>query len=193
MLTSVENQPCRASYNQTIRKDVEETQFVHIAKDIRTRIVSVAGRYGLGTDEVEDVTQDTILKLWTMRDNLDEYKSVEALAVRMATNLSLSKLRQRRTVTIEGMSMMDERYPLPDERLETKDNEAWLNEQIAGLPAAEYHILHLRQVERKSNKEIAAILGMETTSVATILSRARHRLLEAIRKRNKQNNTTSKI
>ena len=89
--------------------------------------------------------------------------------------------------------MMDERYPLPDERLETKDNEAWLNEQIAGLPAAEYHILHLRQVERKSNKEIAAILGMETTSVATILSRARHRLLEAIRKRNKQNNTTSKI
>lgn len=172
---------------------MEETQFVHIAKDIRTRIVSVAGRYGLGTDEVEDVTQDTILKLWTMRDNLDEYKSVEALAVRMATNLSLSKLRQRRTVTIEGMSMMDERYPLPDERLETKDNEAWLNEQIAGLPAAEYHILHLRQVERKSNKEIAAILGMETTSVATILSRARHRLLEAIRKRNKQNNTTSKI
>lgn len=135
--------------------------------------------------EAEDVAQDTMLKLWTMREELDKYRSVEALAVKMARHMCISIIRRSHTVPIDNVHMREDSSPLPDEQLESNDSEAWLDEIIAGLPAAEYRILHLRQVEHMSNGKIADILGIETTSVATILSRARHRLLDAIRQRNK--------
>jgi Sigma-70, region 4. len=42
----------------------------------------------------------------------------------------------------------------------------------------------LRQVEGRSKEEIARLLGIEVRSVATLLARARQRLLNEIRKRN---------
>ena len=65
------------------------------------------------------------------------------------------------------------------------ENEEWLRRKLDRLPSSEYQVLHLRQVERKTNREIAAILGIEVTSVATLLSRARQKLMEDIRKRKK--------
>jgi RNA polymerase sigma-70 factor (ECF subfamily) len=43
----------------------------------------------------------------------------------------------------------------------------------------------MRQVEHLSNGEIARRLGIAETSVSTLLSRARHTLLDEIRRRNK--------
>lgn len=57
---------------------------------------------------------------------------------------------------------------------------------MAGLPGTEYTVLHLRQVEGLDNKAIALRLGIEERSVATLLSRARRRLLEEIKKRRNQ-------
>ena len=64
----------------------------------------------------------------------------------------------------------------------------WLRreKQLADLPSTEYTVLHLRQVEELDNRAIAQRLGIEERSVATLLSRARRRLLEEIRKRRKQ-------
>lgn len=67
--------------------------------------------------------------------------------------------------------------------METKDNLAWLERKLQDLPSTEYALLHMRQVERLSAKEMARRLGIRETSVATLLSRARRRLLEEIRKR----------
>lgn len=60
------------------------------------------------------------------------------------------------------------RTPLTD--IEDRANDAWLQRQLSRLPSTEYEILHLRQVERKSNGEIAAILGITPQSVTTLLA-----------------------
>lgn len=44
-------------------------------------------------------------------------------------------------------------------------------------------VLRLRQVERKSAEEIAAIMGISPGSVPTLLARARHAMLEELRRR----------
>ena len=41
----------------------------------------------------------------------------------------------------------------------------------------------MRQVERKSHEEIARIVGVEKTSVSTILARARAKMLNEFKKR----------
>ena len=51
------------------------------------------------------------------------------------------------------------------------------------LPSTQYQVLHLRQVEKKSMEEIAGIIGITPASAATILSRARQRMLTEIRRR----------
>lgn len=46
--------------------------------------------------DAEDIVQETFLKLWQIREKLDGYNSVEALAVQVAKNLALDKLKQHR-------------------------------------------------------------------------------------------------
>ena len=50
----------------------------------------------------------------------------------------------------------------------------------------QHQVLRLRQIELKDNAEIAAILGIKSASVATLLSKARRQLLADIRKRNQR-------
>lgn len=69
---------------------------------------------------------------------------------------------------------------------ETTDNERWLEQRLKTLPSNEHAVLHLRQVERKTDQEIASILGISASSVPTLLSRARRKLLADIMRRRNQ-------
>lgn len=40
--------------------------------------------------DAEDIVQEAFLKLWYIRDKLDEYQSVEALVMQVTKNLFLS-------------------------------------------------------------------------------------------------------
>ena len=72
----------------------------------------------------------------------------------------------------------------PHEELEMKEDEEWLSQKLKQMPTTQRTLLYLRQVERRSHEEIASLLGIETTSVSTLLARARRTLLEEIRRRN---------
>lgn len=164
---------------------MEQREFENIVRRIRSKIVGVAQSYGLTTETAEDIAQDTLLRLWTLRDELDRYRSVEALAVSVARHLCIDHHRRRHIIAVEVRPTIADSHSRPDEELENADNEAWLQKRLNQLPPSEYQILHLRQVEHKSNQDIANILGITVSSVATILSKARHRLLDDIKKRNK--------
>jgi RNA polymerase sigma-70 factor (ECF subfamily) len=72
----------------------------------------------------------------------------------------------------------------PQEMLEMKEDDKWLSEKLQQLPTTQRTLLYMRQVERRSHEEIATLLGIETTSVSTLLARARRTLLEEIKRRN---------
>ena len=72
----------------------------------------------------------------------------------------------------------------PLEDLEMKEDDVWLTTRLQQLPTTQRTLLYMRQVERRSNEEIAQLLGIETTSVSTLLARARRTLFEDIKRRN---------
>ena len=72
---------------------MEQKEFETVIQRIRRRLLSEAQRYLEDGDEAEDITQDAILKLWSMRQQLEAYQSVEALAVVMVRRLALSRKR----------------------------------------------------------------------------------------------------
>ena len=63
------------------------------------------------------------------------------------------------------------------------ENERWLDRQLEQLPSTQHTLLYMRQVERRSTKEIARLTGLEEPSVRTLLSRARRTLFEKLKKR----------
>ena len=68
--------------------------------------------------------------------------------------------------------------------LEEKENAEWLEDSIAGLPAAQMQILRMSQQDGLENSEIAEVLGISETTVRTALCKARKNLLERLIKRN---------
>ena len=74
----------------------------------------------------------------------------------------------------------------PHELLEAKEDAEWLERRISQLPTTQHTLLYMRQVERRSHKELSALLGISEASVSTLLARARRTLLEEIKQRNRQ-------
>ena len=149
---------------------MERSEFEQMARTWREKALSTCRRYGAGQEEAEDIAQDVMLRLWQMHDELERYRSVEAIATLMAKHLLRNHQRRQPTE--------------PHEQLEMKEDENWLSLKLKQMPTTQRTLLYLRQVERRSHEEIATLLGIEVTSVSTLLARARRTLLEEIRRRN---------
>lgn len=131
----------------------------------------------------EDVAQDTLLRLWSMHERVLDEKHATSLAMLMAKHECLDHRRTRHSEPMGTTEFRLNGVSQADDALTEEENAMWLQERINALPTSECEVLRLRQVEMKSNEEIAALLGIRATSVATLLSRARRRLIEQFQKR----------
>ena len=142
-------------------------------------------RCGAGKDEAEDIAQDVMLRLWQMHDELDRYEKPEALVTLMSRHLLRNHQRRRKPELLEE-AMVVSLTGSPHDLLEMKEDDAWLDERLRQLPTTQRTLLYMRQVERRSHEEIALLLGIETTSVSTLLARARRTLLDEIKQRDRR-------
>ena len=162
---------------------MERSAFEQMARTWREKALNVSRHYGAGKDEAEDIAQDVMLRLWQMHDELEQYRSVEAIVSLMARHL-LRNHQRRKTSEALDEAMIVSLTTSPQEILEMKEDDKWLSAKLQQLPTTQRTLLYMRQVERKSHEEIATLLGIETTSVSTQLARARRTLLEEIKRRN---------
>ncbi len=157
-----------------------------MAQRLRRQALGVCRRMGAPDDEAEDVAQDVMLRLWEMRDDVGRFRSVEALVGIMARNMLISKWRTDKHRsrglwhTDSDLSIAIDNAADPQEAIEQQEMVKWLERRLSELPTTQHTILYMRQVERRSNAEIARLLGIEETSVSTLLSRARRALLASL-------------
>ena len=163
---------------------MEKSAFEQKARTWREKALEVSMHYGAGKDEAEDIAQDVMLRLWQMHEELECFRSVEAIVALMAKHLIRNHQRRKPSEVLDE-AMIVSMNTSPHEELETKENEEWLSAKLQQLPTTQRTLLYMRQVERKSHEEIAILLGIEVTSVSTLLARARRTLLEEIKRRNK--------
>ena len=162
---------------------MEKSAFELKARSWRQKALEVSRHYGAGSDEAEDIAQDVMLRLWQMHDELEQYRSIEAIVALMAKH-QLRNLQRRKPSETLDEAIVVSLTTSPHEELENKENDEWLSAKLQQLPTTQRTLLYMRQVERKSHEEIATILGIEVTSVSTLLARARRTLLEDIKRRN---------
>lgn len=165
---------------------MDENAFVQLALPLRQKALTASRSAGATNSEAEDIAQDVLLRFWQMRKDLERIRSLDALAARMARNMTLNLHRRQPHVPLDASAA-----PLrlltastPSLLLEEKEEEEWLHRKLGELPATEYAVLYMRQVEHRSGREIARILGIGESSVSTLLARARRKMLNEIKRRN---------
>ncbi|MDZ7741856.1 MAG: sigma-70 family RNA polymerase sigma factor [Bacteroidota bacterium] len=142
--------------------------------------------------EAEDTVQEVFLKLWSKREKLKEYKSIEAFAMVMTRNLCLDKLKSPGNRTNElldsDLKVSGER---PDKNYEMKDNITYVHRIIASLPEQQKMIMQLRDVEGYEFEEIAEIMQMKLNAIRVNLSRARKTVRDELTKKHNYEYTTN--
>ena len=164
---------------------MDERAFENMAVSLRDKAIATCLAWGADSAQADDVAQDVLLRLWQMRQELDRYRSLDALVTVMARNALATQRRKDHSVSIIsiGDRQLESHILSPDDSLISSQEVAWLNETIRKLPSTQYAVLHMRQVQHLSYDTIARKLGIENSTARSMLSRARINLLNEIKKR----------
>lgn len=153
---------------------------------MRPALLRMAIRYMENSDEAEDVVQDAMLKLWFLRDRLDQYRSVDALAIVITKHLCINRLRGIRIEKVDleqGISMGGGENP--EMKLVEEENMQEILEVISTLPDLQQAVLRMKHLEGFEVEEIARLTGSTPVAVRTNLSRARKKVKEQFMIHNK--------
>lgn len=166
---------------------MEISEFEHQAPRMRQVALRAALALGLDADSAEDVAQDVMLKLWAMHDSLRDEGRLLSL-VGIVARHAVADLRRSAAPTFP----LDHSAPIIESReadtsLQERENERWVEARLAAMPSTESQVLRMRHLEGRSSEEIARLLGISVASVPALLSRARSRMIEQLKRSNKTN------
>jgi len=154
--------------------------FLQNLTDLRHSAFRLANALLKNREEAEDVVQDILLKLWMLKDEMNEVENLKAYLLRMTRNNSLDKLKTKKINTISLEAMENKAYySFSVEELQSDRYKRALV-AICDLPEMQRTVLQMRDVEGISYQEISNILEMEESAVRTNLSRARKKVREAL-------------
>jgi RNA polymerase sigma-70 factor (ECF subfamily) len=156
---------------------MELNQFKITVVPLRGKLLNYARKLTDDSSDAEDVVQEVMLKLWNIRQKLEEYNSIEALAVRITHNLCMDMWRSKRTdqVSLDQVPVVSQTVN-PERILEGNDEIRLMREIISSLPTLQQTIIRMKDIEEYETEEIAQITGCSSESIRSNLSRARKKV-----------------
>ena len=158
---------------------MRQPDFEALVSRLRPAIYRTAITMTRDADTADDIAQDTLLRLWQLRDRLDGYRSVDALAGVIARNLAIDHLRGRGVVV--SLSEVDVELPdmpgnAPDDVMISAEFAAEVDRVMSQLAPAQQAVMRMRHSEGLETEEIARIIGTTPANVRVLLCRTRARV-----------------
>ncbi len=148
---------------------------------LKHKLFRFAKRLLVNIPEAEDTVQEVFLRLWSRKDHLHEYKSIEAFAMTITKNLCLDKLKSKRNKTDELTEKHEKMDDLtPHRKLELSESYEKIQMIINTLPEQQRMIIHLRDIEEYEYEEIAEVMNLSPNTIRVNLSRARKKVKETM-------------
>lgn len=145
------------------------------------RIFGVATRMLQDRTEAEDVTQETMLRLWKAAPEWRDMGAAPGTwAYRVAANLCTDRLRRRREGPLDPEIEPADDQPSADVRLQTQARAEALNKALATLSERQRLAVILRHIEGRDNPEIAEILEISVEAVESLTARGKRALAQAL-------------
>jgi RNA polymerase sigma-70 factor, ECF subfamily len=132
--------------------------------------------------EAEDIVQDVMVRIWSRKEEWDQWQNMEAYCMTAARNACLDHLRKKgppvvaEGVTREVMSTDKDPY----EKVMNKETGIRIRKWMDALPEKQQMVVRLREVEGFSYSEIAEVLNLSLDQVKVNLFRARNAIKNSI-------------
>ena len=144
---------------------------------LKNELFRLALRITLNAADAEDVVQDTMLKVWKRRNDWEQIESIEAFCLTVCRNLALDRLRhkdyQSQTLDMAADPVDASHTANPEQMAVQRDRVQLVRQLINRLPERQRSCMQLRDIEGKSYRDIATILGITEQQVKVTNFRAR--------------------
>lgn len=151
---------------------MKQDQFLERILPLQPRLQLMAERLLGSSAEAEDAVQDTVATLWEKRNELDCIVNIEGFAMQSLKNRCLTLLRhQHKYVDTKMFEVISD----DDIRRETElveERSRQLDHMMERLPEVQRRAVQMRYIDRLSHEEMQRRLGLSSSNVYTILSRA---------------------
>jgi RNA polymerase sigma-70 factor, ECF subfamily len=176
-------------YEEMLMNDQDFTNLLNVAP---ARVAGVVRQYLKTPEDVEDVVQTTLLKVWEHRATYNPAKSdIWTWVHQIATNTAIDFLRAegtRRGLIPEGTDdswdhLVDnypDETPGPEEEAYTMQVIALARVALDALPPDQREVFVLRTSKGLTHKQIAATLGISVTNSQTLFERARKQICDKL-------------
>ena len=139
-----------------------------------------------GVRDVEDVVQDSLLRIWTARAGR-QIGCARAFLFKIARHRALDILRHDRAspfVAVRDLAALSVagEEPSPADAITTAEKIELVAEAIAGLPDRCREIVVLRKLQGLSQREVATRLGLSERTVEVQVARGVRRCAEHLRR-----------
>ena len=161
-----------------------ENRFRTEVLPLKDKFFRLALRITLDRADAEDITQETLIRMWEQREQWNEIQSLEAWGLTISRRLALDHTRksqfqatQQETVNYHLSTVNLE---TPDEQLDQKQRIEAVRRLIDQLPEVQRTIIQLRDIEGLHYDEIAQATNLTETQVKVYLHRARKKIRDAM-------------
>ena len=150
--------------------------FLSIIEENKRIIFKICNAYCQNAADREDLAQEIIYQVWKSWNSFNTNFKLSTWMYRIALNVAISFYRKEKKTT-ETVFMGDHLIEIIDENLEEglETNLNALQQFINELKELDRALMIL-YLEEKSHKEIAEIIGISTTNVATKIGRIKEQL-----------------
>ena len=142
-------------------------------------------------EEAKDLLQDVFVKAFKNIKSYDTERNFSSWIYRIAHNESVNHIRRKglkRFISWEDVTSTKDK--MIGNKAEDGMDDVWLRKEkikeiddvMKKLPEKYRHILHLRYYSEKSYEEIGKVLKKPVNTVGTLISRAKKKMAEEMRK-----------
>jgi len=152
----------------TLLKNSDPYAFEEIYKLYSSRLLGYIIKLVKSELYAAELLQETFIKLWNNRNNIDVHQSFRAYLFRIAENNVYDFFRKAaRDKKLQEAIIKSacEHYQHVEENLLTKENEQILQDAINLLPPKRREIFQLIKIEERSYDEVSEILSISTSTI----------------------------
>ncbi len=160
-----------------MKRNLQE-RFQELMVEHRGILYKVCNSYCRNRDDREDLAQEIAIQLWKSFESFDERYRFSTWMYRVALNVAISFYRREGTRTRYVLSAEERLLEAVDVTAANSDELAALHQLIDRLDEL-HKALVLLYLDGHSYAEIAEVLGISETNVATRISRIKKAMKEA--------------
>lgn len=167
--------------------------FNQIVDKYKDRLMNVIFRMVQGTEEAEDIVQETFLRVYQHRDSFDFRHCFSTWLYTIALNLARNELRKRKRFKFFDIFAMQGKEGEIAVEMELPSNlPQVLEKALESLPEKYKTAFVLRDIQELPYEEVAKIMNIPLGTVKSRVNRARAILRDKLKPRMEEYNALSK-